>query len=363
MSVVLTILLIILALLAALHFWLGHGEDLSVYDHPVENGGGESFGNPAGPSTGHQGVVAAIEARRSEIESLSIGGLIRYVRRFMEEIPAGKQLKSEFVPLERDGIHGEWVLAPGADPCRRVLYLHGGAFFAGSPHSHRSMTSHFSEVTGAAVLAVDYRLQPEHRRSDGIEDCRRAYRWLLENGPDGPTTLSTLFIGGDSAGGNLALVVSAWARDEQLRMADAVVAFSPLTDCTFLAPSIRENADKDTLVKPLFGPLMKTPRFLLRWVTFLSNRRRPVDPEVSPVFGDLSGLPPTLLQVSETEMLYDDVRRYANKARAAGSPVFLQSWNGLLHVWQLFYPEVPEAGAAWKQVSAFLEAVESGTPD
>jgi len=361
MAVFLTILLLAFVLMAAMHFWLGHGEDLSVYDHPVEDGAGESFSNPAGPSTGHQGAVAAIEARQPEIESLSVGGMIRFVRRFMEEIPAGKQLNSRFVPIENGEVRGEWVLAPGADPSRRVLYLHGGAFFAGSPHSHRTMTSHFSEVSGAAVLAVDYRLQPENRRSDGIEDCRKAYLWLLENGPDGPAPLITLFVGGDSAGGNLALVVSAWSRDEGLRLPDAVVAFSPVTDSTFLAPSIRENADTDTLVKPLFGPLMKTPRFLLRWVTFLSNRRRPVDPRISPVFGDLSNLPPTLLQASESEMLYDDVRRYVNKARAAGSPVFLQSWAGLLHVWQLFYPEVPEAGQAWKQVSAFLDSAESGT--
>jgi acetyl esterase/lipase len=78
------------------------------------------------------------------------------------------------------------------------------------------------------------------------------------------------------------------------------------------------------------------------------------------VYGDLSGLPPTLVQVSSAEMLFDDARRYVNKARASGSPVYLQSWSGLLHVWQLFYPEVPEAGAAWKRVAEFLER--SGEP-
>ena len=100
MAVFLTILMLVFVLMAAMHFWLGHGEDLSVYDHPVEGGAGESFSNSAGPSTGHQGAVAAIEAMRPEIESLSVGGMIRFVRRFMEEIPAGKQLTAALFRLK-----------------------------------------------------------------------------------------------------------------------------------------------------------------------------------------------------------------------------------------------------------------------
>lgn len=360
MSFFLILVVVLLATLLAVHVWLGHGENLSVYDHPVEKGGCESFSNPDGPSSGHQGVVASLLARQPEIDSLSSGRMIRWVREFMETMARGKELDARFVPVECNGVRCEWVLAPGADPTRRVLYLHGGAFFAGSPVSHRSATTRYSQVANAAVLSVDYRLLPEHRRRDGIEDCQQAYRWLLENGPDGMSPVSTLFVGGDSAGGNLALVISAWARDSELRKPDAVVALSPVTDSTFLAPSIRLNAEKDALVKPLFGPLLRAPRFLLRWISASIVRARPTNPMVSPVYGELSNLPPTLLQASETEMLFDDARRYVNKARAAGSPVFLQSWFGLLHAWQLFYPEVPEASQAWKQIQAFLQSVEDG---
>ena len=355
MTTIFAVVLILLVGVLAVHAWLGQGEDLTVHDHPVEAGGGESFSNPDGPSTGHQGVVAAFEARGDEVPRGSPRGLIRYVRELMEEFPANREFAVSFVPVEADGVRCEWVLPPGGDPRRRVLYLHGGAFFAGSPNSHRTMTSRFAEVSGAAVLAVDYRLRPEYPRAAGIEDCRRAYRWLLENGPDGPAPLDALYLGGDSAGGNLALVVSAWARDAGLRRPDAVVAFSPVTDCGYGAPSIRKNAETDTLVKPLFGALISVPGFLLRWIVLFMDRMRPVNPTLSPVYGDLSGLPPTLVQVSDSEMLYDDARRYVNKARAAGSPAYLQSWSGLLHVWQLFYPEVPEAGAAWKRVAEFLE--------
>lgn len=360
MAIYIVLALVLLVVLLALHVWLGQGEDLTVYDHPVEAGGGESFANPDGPSTGHRGVVASFEARGEEVPRTSPRGLIRYVRDLMEEFSANREFGVSFVPVEADGVRCEWVLPPGVDSRRRVLYLHGGAFFAGSPNSHRTMTSRFAEVSGAAVLAVDYRLRPEHPRAAGIEDCRRAYRWLLENGPGGPAPLDTLYLGGDSAGGNLALVVSAWARDAGLHRPDAVVAFSPVTDCSYSAPSIRANAETDTLVKPLFGSLLSFPGFLLRWIVLFMDRMRPANPTLSPVYGDLSGLPPTLVQVSSSEMLFDDARRYVNKARASGSPVYLQSWSGLLHVWQLFYPEVPEAGAAWKRVAEFLER--SGKP-
>ena len=359
MTVYIILALVVLGVLLAFHTWLGQGEDLTAHDHPVEAGGAESFGNPDGPSTGHRGVVASFEARGEELPGGSPRGLIRYVRDLMEEFPANREFDVSFVPVEADGVRCEWVLPPGVDPRRRVLYLHGGAFFAGSPNSHRTMTSRFAEVAGAAVLSVDYRLRPEHPRKAGIEDCQRAFRWLLENGPEGPAPLDTLYLGGDSAGGNLALVVSAWARDAGLRLPDAVVAFSPVTDCSYSAPSISENAATDTLVKPLFGSLLKLPPFLLRWIVLFMDRMRPSNPTLSPVYGDLSGLPPTLVQVSDSEMLYDDARRYVNKARASGSPVYLQSWSGLLHVWQLFYPEVPEAGAAWKQVAGFLQRNEN----
>jgi acetyl esterase/lipase len=116
----------------------------------------------------------------------------------------------------------------------------------------------------------------------------------------------------------------------------------------------------DIMLGPLFGALLKIPRAILTWIFFLENRIRPVDPRVSPLLGDLSGLPPILIQVSEAEMLLDDARRYVNKARSAGSPVFLQSWPGLLHVWQIFLPEVPEARDAMNRIGQFIESVESG---
>jgi len=359
MSILLTLLMIVL-ILWVLGLWFGSGEDLTAFDQPVGPGGSECCSGPDGPSKEHREAVAGIKAMGGMIQGLSRKQMLQFTRDFMEDVPRGKSFNCEFIPVDVDGVPAEWVLAPGIDVSRRVLYIHGGAFIAGSPNSHRTITSRFSEVANAAVLAIDYRLMPENPRARGIEDCRTAYRWILANGPAEQGPPSRLFLGGDSAGGNLSLVMAAWARDQKLRAPDAVVAMSPLTDSRYSGPSIRNNLLTDTMLGPLFGALLKFPKVILSWIFVLENRFLPGNPDVSPVYGDLSNLPPTLLQVSESEMLLDDARRYVNKARKAGSPVYLQSWAGLLHVWQIYYPDVPEASQAWDRIDEFLKQVEAG---
>ena len=140
-----------------------------------------------------------------------------------------------------------------------------------------------------------------------------------------------------------------------------MVALSPLTDSNYASPSLRGNLRTDTMLGPLFGGLLKIPRPLLAWLYLLETRFRPVNPAVSPLRGELGNLPPTLIQASASEMLLDDARRYVNKARAAGSPVRLQTWPGLLHVWQIFNPEVPEAVEAFREIGEFIRSVEAAT--
>ena len=359
MTVLVAIILLLLAFWL-FGWWLGRGEDLSAYDRPVDPEACDSFGGTSGPSAEHRQAEDDIRAMGGQVRGMSRKQMLQFTRNFMEEMPANREFDCEFRPVDVDGAPGEWVLAPGADARRRVLYLHGGAFIAGSPNSHRTITSRYSRQIGAAVLAVDYRLMPESAREQGIEDCRRAYRWILENGPDGHTAPEFVYVSGDSAGGNLSLSLSNWVRDHGLRAPDAVIALSPLTDSSYASPSLRGNLMTDTMLGPLFGKLMKIPRPLLAWLYLLETRFRPVDPAVSPLRADLSDLPPTLIQVSEAEMLFDDARRYVNKARAAGSPARLQSWAGLLHVWQIFNPEVPEAVQAFDEIGKFIRTVEAG---
>lgn len=358
MSIVITIILITV-FIWFIGWWIGRGEDLTRFDRLPDPAASESFGHDSEPSAEHRQAEAEIRAMAGQVEGKSASERLQFTRQFMEELPSGREFDCEFRPVVANGVTSEWVLAPGADPARRVLYIHGGAFIAGSPNSHRTITSSYSAEIGAAVLAIDYRLMPEHRRQDGINDCRAAYRWLLENGPEGQSPPERLYVSGDSAGGNLSLVISAWARDAGLRRPDAVIALSPLTDSAYASPSLSGNLATDTMLGPLFGRLLKIPRPILGWVYLLQNRCRPVNPEVSPLRGDLSDLPPTLVQVSEAEMLLDDARRYVSKARAAGSPAHLQTWADLLHVWQIFTPELPEARDAFGRIGEFIRAVEA----
>lgn len=312
------------------------------------------------PSEQHYEVVASLAQMAAMGGGASLGnkqGLSR-LREYMDSMSDGKDFSSEFRFVAEGQLRGEWVIAPGVDTRRRVLYIHGGAWMMGSPKSHRAITDKLSQVANAAVFSLDYRLMPEHRRLEGVADCHKAYRWLLTNGPDGLTELDFLLVGGDSAGGNLALHTIAWARDEGLRAADAALAFSPATDVTMGAPSLRSNIATDPMLGPAFGKLAKVPAMLLLWMTWFTSRRKPCDPMLSPLRGDLSGLPPVLVQASEAEMLLDDARRYVTKAQNAGSPVELQTWPFMVHVWQIFVPELPEANEAFENIAEFLETVE-----
>ena len=328
------------------------GPDLSAFDQPAP----ERSGTVPPPSPEHLAVVASLAGITEIIHSTPRRQHIAVLRRYMDNMFDSDSLAAQFTPVQAAGVKAEWVLAPGVDSGRRLLYIHGGAYTMGSPKSHRRLTSKLSELANAAVLSIDYRLMPEHPRMAGIEDSRSAYRWLLDNGPSGAATASAIFVAGDSAGGNLTLSLIAWVRDQGLRAPNAAVALSPATDGTLGSPSLKSNLATDPMLGPLFKSLTKIPRIVLLWGGWLAMRMRPCDPVISPVFGDLAGLPPLLVQGSDMEMLRDDSRRYVNKARAAGSPVTLQTWPHMVHVWQIFHPDLPEGQAALAEIGKFLRA-------
>ena len=351
--ILVAIVVAITAIAWAVAQWHLRGADLSAFDGPV----GERFSRGDVPSDEARAVVASLGGVGKVLEGTPLRERTAALRRYLDEIFADRTFGARFVPVDAGGVPAEWVLAPGADAARRTLYIHGGAFMMGSPRSHRTLTTRFSAMTGGAVLAIDYRLMPEHPRRAGIDDCRTAYRWMLANGPDGASPARVVFVAGDSAGGNLTLSLIAWARDNGVRPPDAAAALSPLTDATLASPSIRTNLHSDAMLGPLFGKLARAPRWLMLLLGWLQTRINPSDPLVSPVRGDLSGLPPVLVQASEIEMLRDDARRYVNKARAAGSPVRLQTWNHMVHVWQIFNPELTEARDALGEIGRFFAEV------
>jgi monoterpene epsilon-lactone hydrolase len=301
-----------------------------------------------------KGIYKQIRITDKPSASQPLKGRIDRVRSLMDTIRSHVPLASKCSPTDADGVPAEWVIAHDADPNRRLLYIHGGGFVAGSPTSHRVITSKLSEITNCAVLAIDYRLSPEHKREACIEDCRTAYDWVLANGPQGSSTATAIYVAGDSAGGNLTLSLLAWARDTQRRGPNAAVALSPVTDMRMVNPSIKANLNTDIMLKPMAKKLAKIPRWLMLSAGAFIAPYNTKDPEISPLLGKLHDLPPTLIQASDGEILLDDGRRYANKAQAAGSIATLQIWSGMPHVWQMFHPELCAAQEAFDEIQKFI---------
>jgi acetyl esterase/lipase len=345
------LVVILVAVIVAINLFFLRGEDLRRHDAPVT----ELMSPGQRPSDAHYAAIAALQDMGRELESTSRRDQLQHMRQHMDAMGKEVEFEGAITPLESGCIRGEWIVAPGADTGRRILYIHGGAFFAGSPLSHRAITTEYARRYGGAVFALDYRLMPENPRQAGIDDCQAAYRWIMDTGPEGPSSASEVFISGDSAGGNLSLSLSNWIRDQGLRQPNGVIALSPATDTTLSSPSLKRNLETDHMLRPMFEGLKRVPRFLLRLGALINNRIPPRHPSVSPVFADLSGLPPTLVHVSAQEMLLDDAVRYVNKARAQGSPAELQAWGHMLHVWHIFVrQEMEEAAHAFDQIMLFI---------
>jgi len=235
-----------------------------------------------------------------------------------------------------------WI-DPVTPPAERVvLYLHGGAFITESPRLHGALVARLCAGAGMRGFMVSYRLAPEHRYPAATDDCLAAYRYLLDNGYP-PQRIA---IAGDSAGGNLTLVTLQRARDEGLPLPAAAVCLSPVTDATFSGASYERNDGLD----PLF-PKSALEHFAQLYVP-VEQRTHPY---VSPLFGNLAGLPPTLLIVGSSELLLDDSIRYACRA----GNVILEVWHDMPHVFPAI-ASLNEAELALQSMARFLQSAFNG---
>jgi acetyl esterase/lipase len=234
-------------------------------------------------------------------------------------------------PVSANGVAAEWIEAPGAD--RGVmLYLHGGAYALGSIDTHREIVARLARATKLRGLAIDYRLAPEHPFPAALEDATAAYGWLLDNG----YTPSRVVIAGDSAGGGLALATLVALRDAGQPLPAGAVCISPWTDLALTGASIQGKAAVDPILDPESSE---------RYARSYAGEHERTSPLVSPLYAELTGLPPLLIQVGTDEILLDDARRCAEKAREAGVDVTLEIWKEMFHVFQMvrFLPEAKEA--------------------
>ncbi|MDE2319557.1 MAG: alpha/beta hydrolase [Rhodospirillales bacterium] len=238
------------------------------------------------------------------------------------------------------GVPGEW--AQGKAPFAGVmLYLHGGGYFACSPVTHRPITGGFARH-GFSVFAPKYRLAPEHPFPAAVEDALACYRALLAT-----HKAAGLAVAGDSAGGGLALAMVLAAREAALPLPAALALFSPWTDLAATGASIQANEARESM---LVGA--RIPEVAALYLQGAS----PETPLASPFYGDLAGLPPTLIQVSEREILLDDSRRVAEKMNAAGGRAELSIWPNLPHAWQINQAFLPEARQALAQAADFAKS-------
>ncbi|MEQ1900367.1 MAG: alpha/beta hydrolase [Devosia sp.] len=248
---------------------------------------------------------------------------------------------ARFLPVEAGGIKSEWMEMPRVAQDRVFLLLHGGGYNAGSPRTHRKLAANMSRAAHMKVLTPDYRLAPEHPFPAAVKDALKAYGWLLEQG----FSEDRIVVGGDSAGGGLALSMLLALREAGATMPRIAVLMSPWTDLGVSSPSYERYRKLDPIIT------REGLREAGRWY---AGERSLQDPMASPLFADLRGLPPLLVHVGGDETMLDDSRLLAERASAAGVDVTYKLWPEMWHVHQNAAPEVPEAAQAFSDIAAFI---------
>jgi epsilon-lactone hydrolase len=241
--------------------------------------------------------------------------------------------------ISADGVPCEWVDPPNSPKNKVLLYLHGGGFVFGLTPPHLQMGAYLAKKMNAPILMVDYRLAPEYPFPAALHDCVTAYRWLLKQG----TPAANIVVAGDSAGGNLTITLLMKLRDDGDPLPAAAACLSPVTDL----------ANQDTLHPRLKDPVLPPAavRFYNKAYVAHNDAR---DPLISPVFGNLRGLPPLLVHAGEDEILRDDAVRIASLAKSADVDVRLEIYPRMWHVWQL-YLALPQAIQSLDDIAQFLK--------
>ncbi|UVF80225.1 alpha/beta hydrolase [Gordonia mangrovi] len=270
----------------------------------------------------------------------------------MSPVPSGTRVESVREVVDGGQVRGEWVSAhngparPTASPSTRVLYyLHGSGYVVCSARTHRGLVARLSRQTGLSAFSLDYRLGPEYRFPSAGDDAIRGYHWLLEQGyrPD------QIVVGGDSAGGHLALDLLADNHRRGVGQPRGLVLFSPLYDPTFdLAVANQLRGTRDPVIDAVAAQ---------RILQLYTGPAAPDHPRMRITLDAAMSLPPTLIQVGGLEVMGDDARAVARAMRSAGADVRLQEWPGQGHVFQMFPRLAPESRVALRQASAFLRSV------
>ncbi|MBF0201917.1 MAG: alpha/beta hydrolase [Desulfamplus sp.] len=280
-------------------------------------------------------------------------------RRYLDNAARNFNIDPEvsFDTFHIDRIPSAWLTPPRALDKKVLLYLHGGGFNAGSIKSHRDIASRIAKATRHKTLVIEYRLAPEHPFPAGLDDALDVYRWLLDHGrsPD------NIVIAGDSAGGNLALSLMLKMKSLKISLPSKAVLISPWLD-------VGRHLQKDipAYARPYENPPVEDPmlypsaiRHSARIYTGYDND--PGHPFISPLNGDLAGLPPMLIQAGTHEILFPESVELERRAKAAGVPVSLEIWEGMFHVWHYFARYLLEGRQAIDNIGNWVDGQSGGT--
>ena len=256
--------------------------------------------------------------------------------------PAATDVKLE--PVDLGGVPGEWSSVAGSDASRVLMFFHGGGYCSGSIRSHRRLVTEAGRSAGIRTLAVGYRLAPEHPFPAAMEDALTAWQFLRQQG----IAARHIAIGGDSAGGGLAVVLNNRLRDADEELPGCVWLVSPWTDLTMSGSTLITKDNVDPIIhKGYLGELADA------YVPPGMGRK---DPRVSPLYADLKGLPPMLVQVGSAETLLEDATRFAAAAGAADVSVTLEIWPHMIHAWPMWNAGLKPGRSALAHAGAFMRA-------
>ena len=272
--------------------------------------------------------------------------IISYLRKYLEHLPPFF-ISANIKAIQYRNIKGYWVSTNGIRKETVILYLHGGAFIFGLLNIYKSLASRLSMESNADVFLLDYRLAPEYVFPAPLEDSLNAYQYLLDQG----YRSDQIIIGGDSAGGGLAMATLIALRDRKKSTPLGYVGISPWFDMALTGASLQINKNKDFVVDAL-------EEWIQPWITFYLYGTSPFEPLVSPLFADISNLPPLFIQVGENEVLLDDSKRFKDKAVKAGVPITLEIWKHMPHDWHLFSWCLPEGQQAIKNIGNYIQHLE-----
>jgi epsilon-lactone hydrolase len=250
----------------------------------------------------------------------------------------------ELVAVDAGGVEGEWSSVPGSDASRVLLFFHGGGYCSGSVRSHRRMVSEAGRAAGVRTLAVGYRLAPEHPYPAAADDALAAWHFLRREG----IAPAHIAIGGDSAGGGLTVALINGLRAAGEELPGCAWLVSPWTDLTMSGSTLASKDAVDPLIHKAYLEELAG--------VYVPTGMERADPRVSPLYADLAGFPPTLIQVGSAETLLADATRFAAAAGAADVAVTLEIWPHMIHAWSLWNARLEAGRRALASVGAFIRS-------